>query len=180
MNTAINTVAQHSSQQTPKLTLDEISCGSSCSTVTSDDDKFFNPVKYIPLRKEKKLLHRQQKLLNRTGQTSAFSESKIEVKNCESKLPETEKNARLFKVNDQESSSPYESDDDFLWLIVEREKLAAKKARWMAKQDAQKESTIPPKAKSMQTSNQNMQGTSSGRLTRKAKPDLIIIDSDSD
>lgn len=51
------------------LTLDEMSCGSSCSTVTSDDEKNFRPFKFQHLRTVKQKQHKQEKLRRLSTQT---------------------------------------------------------------------------------------------------------------
>jgi hypothetical protein len=130
-------VTKQSFQTHSDLTLDDISCGSSCSTVTSDDDKNYNPKKFNVLRTKKKLEHRHQKLMIRTGMNSAFSESKLEVTKCKPTVKETKKE----ELND--SSSPYTSDDDFLAPAL-RIKNAEKKARWEAKLAARQNKMMPP------------------------------------
>lgn len=61
-----NNLSSNLTQPLNLLTLDNISCGSSCSTVTSDDEKNFNPWKFAKLREKKKIAHKQQKLVERT------------------------------------------------------------------------------------------------------------------
>lgn len=51
------------------LTLDDVECGSSCSTITSDDEKNFNPQKFEHLRTMKQKLHKQEKLRRLSTQT---------------------------------------------------------------------------------------------------------------
>lgn len=128
-------VIQDSFQMLPELTLDDISCGSSCSTVTSDDDKYFSKGKFDVLRQKKKLDHRQQKLLTRTGMSSAFSDSKMEVTKIEIKTKEKKL---------AESSSPYSSDDDYCAGPSVKAKRAAKKVRWEAKLAARQRKEMPP------------------------------------
>lgn len=59
------------------LTLDDISCGSSCSTITSDDEKTFCPWKYTKLREKKKTEHKRKKLLERRCVLTEFNAAKV-------------------------------------------------------------------------------------------------------
>lgn len=86
--------------QSPVLTLDNISCGSSCSTVSSDDD-FFYPSHLEQKKQQKMFKHRQNKLMNRTGRDSTLNKDK----------PSSEKAKKESNVSDSYSTS--ESDDDF-------------------------------------------------------------------
>lgn len=53
------------------------SCGSSLSTVTSDDEKNFSPWKYAPLREKRILKHKQTKLSLRLA-AKAVKNEKLE------------------------------------------------------------------------------------------------------
>lgn len=84
------------------LQLVDISCGSSCSTVTSGDEKYYDPKKYTDLRRKKKYLHRRKKLLERTKSTCPISDTETQVKSCVTK-------AKLDKIEEDS----YSSDDFF-------------------------------------------------------------------
>ena len=119
--------------QSPALTLDDISCGPSCSDVSSDDD-FLHPSYLEQKKKQKMLEHRQNKLMIRTSMNSKL------VKSSSKKAKHQEQKENNFN----DGSSPYESDDDFLMPQAVREKRKAKKARSLFKLKTSKtqESTV--------------------------------------
>lgn len=101
----------------PKSTLDDISCGSSCSTVTSDDEKHYQLEKYDKMRTEKKTEHKQKKLIERTK----LGESAIsnDLAPFDQRL--------LEKKDEKETESPSSSDDDFFWSSKQKAERAEKK-----------------------------------------------------
>lgn len=60
-----------------ELSLEGISCGSSCSTVTSDDEKNYKPEKFLELRRAKQETHKKTKLLMRTGVSMLMDNMKV-------------------------------------------------------------------------------------------------------
>lgn len=101
-------------QTISEINLNDISCGSSCSTVTSDDEKNYNPQKYFMLRQEKKLKHKQAKLLERAAVDINLTSNDNPVKNkkflgildeiscgssCSTVTSDDEKNFALLKYS---------------------------------------------------------------------------------
>lgn len=79
-----NNFSSNLTQPIDLLTLDEMSCGSSCSTVTSDDEKNFNPWKFERMREKKKSEHKQKKFLERTAMLNEVNVTKDEGSNSAS------------------------------------------------------------------------------------------------
>ncbi|KAG5683746.1 hypothetical protein PVAND_013011 [Polypedilum vanderplanki] len=97
------------------LTIDDISCGSSCSTVTSDDDaKFFQAERYNKLREKKKLSHRQHKLEKMLNDLNGVDKEELKPETS----VVTKKIVPIAKKKD--SSSSCESDDDFFLKAVQK------------------------------------------------------------
>lgn len=105
------------------LSIDDMSCGSSCSTVTSDDDsKFFQAARYKKLREIKKHNHRKDKLEKRLQEMSLNQDHKAAIDDKKDEKI-TIKNPNNQTIYVESSSDETEDDDDYFIQALSRQKM---------------------------------------------------------